>query len=187
MPYRRRYRARRRPRAYTWQNWRVSPTSSITLPNNKAYVNMISVLKPGVGDLNSITPFDAPHLLQRIRGSCYHDITGTSGTPEAYAFNMAALRIPSEFASLMEAETSQDSIVDITNNLDGDDYCLYHSSFCGDDVSDVNAHVIDSKSKRKFDVGDVLGLILNVYNHATSGTVRLDFGINFRVLWELKT
>jgi len=184
MGRRRSYRNYRRqhspPRSYTWQTYAATRDSG-NLASGGTYKGSLGVMTPGVGALGSERAFDAPHVLQRIRGQCFHSLASSDNLAR---LDIAALRIPSEFASLMSAETTQDDIIDITNNLEGDDYLWYESCFCGALV-DSPISMIDNKAKRKLDVGDVIGWFYKLVNLDTV-TIALKVSINARILWSLK-
>jgi len=184
MRRRRSYRHRSPQRSYTWQSVHVVNPIGPTIAADAVDKGVMVVTKPGVGMPGSERAFDAPHVLERMRGDCFHEANTTSLNPAVLAVQMAALRIPSEFANTMEDETDQASIIDITNNLSGDDYLWYHSSFCGDKAEAPTVIPVDNKARRKFDVGDVLAFLYRVSN-PTSADATFNLGLNFRLLWKL--
>jgi len=182
---RRRKRSYFRPRrSYTWQSVSILNPESLSVPSNTVYKGYLGTVKPGVGAMGSERAFDAPHVLERIRGTCLHEASTTASNPGLAIVQMAALRVPSEFANSMEDETSQDDILDITNNLSGDDYLWYESGYCGADADVDTVMPVNNKSRRKFDVGDVLAFLYRIDN-PSPGAASMTLGINLRLLWKL--
>jgi len=182
MNRRRHRRSYRRPNAYTWQSFYLQ--KDLTGPSsqgNESFVLGYTV--PGVGDAGdgNVRAFDAPHVLERIRGSVCHDGATPAPGNEAnwFPFTLAAMRIPTGVI------IDTDNIPSILNNTEGDDYFFYGSHICGARVSS-NVDPIDSKAKRKFDVGDKIAWLANIVNPFVSGfNANVDLSINVRILWKL--
>ena len=181
----RRYRRHRRSYggkkpAYTWQNG-YHYVENLSTPAAGSTKGVLGITTPGVGPSTGVRAFDAPHVLERMRGHAVH--VGGGANNDEFAVYIAALRIPSEFVQLMSEQTDQADLIDITDNLEGDDYLYYGAHFCGAAVSE-NVDKIDNKAKRRFDVGDSLGWLYKIVNPQQSATT-LNLGINVRLLWKL--
>jgi len=184
MRHRRSYRRRRTNNTYTWQSFYLQkkldgPSSQ----GNSSFV--IGYTIPGVGDGGTVSPairaFDAPHVLERIRGHICHDGATPAPGNEAswFPFSIAAMRIPAGVI------IDTDDIPSIMNNTEGDDYFFYGSHVCGARVSN-NIDQIDSKAKRRFDVGDKIAWLGNIINPFVSGfNADVDLSLNVRLLWKL--
>jgi len=184
MNRRRSRRSYRRNNAYTWQS--VAFQADLTGPSagdNKSYI--LGYVTPGIGDgaalPTSIRPFDAPHVLERMRGHICHDgATPAQGTEgNWFPFTIAAMKIPNGVI------IDDSDIPSVVNNTDGDDYFYYGSHICGARVSS-NVDPVDSKAKRRFDVGDKIAWIANIINPFTGNiNANVDVTVNLRLLWKL--
>jgi len=184
MNRRHRRRSYRRPNSYTWQSvWLQENLDGPAAGNNQSYV--LGYTNPGVGDsgdhTHAIRPFDASHVLERIRGHICHDgATPAPGTEGSwFPFTLAAMKIPAGVG------IATDDIPSILNNTEGDDYFYYGSHVCGARVSS-NIDPVDSKAKRRFDVGDKIAWLANIVNPFTGSiNANVDVTINLRLLWKL--
>lgn len=173
----------RRNKNFVWQTF-SHHKSLANIPVGETRVGVLGVTTPGTGAVGSETPFDSDHTLQRIRGECAHIVAAANDNYATAA--MAAMKVPKEFANVMNAETDQDKLIDITNNLDGDDFLWYHAAFCGADVTAPNTDRIDNKAKRKFNVGDTLIWLYRVFNGDASSTLAIRLSVFGRTLWQFK-
>jgi len=157
--------------------------SGTTAGDNKSFV--LGYTHPGVGDGadpdQQIRPFDASHVLERIRGHICHD--GATPAPgnegNWFPFTLAAMRIP---AGVVIDDTNIPSVL---NNTEGDDYFYYGSHVCGARVSS-NIGPVDSKARRRFDVGDKIAWLANIVNPFTGSiNATVDVTLNLRLLWKL--
>jgi len=175
--YRRSY-SRRTPNAYTWQSYvKHWEPDSVAADTNKSYI--VDYITPGVGDgsIHNETPFDAPHVLERTRGVMYHGVT-TANQADVFALTVAMAQIPAGVI----IDTSD--IPSVLDNREGDDYFFYETHVCGDEP-ESNVDKIDSKAKRKFDVGAKIAILANINNYGNSVTADAEIVINLRLLWKL--
>jgi len=176
--YRRRsYRREQKP--MTWQSF--ARTGNYSVPSNQNVRFFLGTTFPGIDKENgNNVPFDAPHVLERIRGTVTHAGQLANGV---FTLDLAAMRLPKAAADLLDEQTDATKLPDPTMNSEGDDYLFYHSLICGT-VVDRNTHEVDNKAKRKFDVGDALVWIMRA-NNSRSQNGALQFGLNVRLLWKL--
>ena len=125
--------------------------------------------------------FANDHVLERIVGAMAHNGDGnTVAGNKWFPLTIGALRIP--------VGMTQEAI-NLFDNTQGDDYFFRMDAVCNaasDEDSIPNWHLINSKSKRKFSVGDTISFLASWIPNVTDSSVDVDIAINLRILWKLK-
>ena len=178
---RRRYRRtyRRQRNAYTWQSWKFN--KSYTVDADSTDHHIVATLNPGVGEPGSERLFDAPHVLERIRGQLVHAGSGAGSTILYASLGITVMPIDAIQALNNAADADKP---DIEDNTKGDDYLFYDSALCGSPVS-VNTRQVDNKARRRVDVGHGLILLAKLENLHSSQNGAVGVAGNFRLLWKL--
>ena len=185
--YRRRNYSRRRRENTVWQPY-IQTWDQQNIPSKSFQHKLIDVVYPGIAKTGRTEDdyFEDQHVLERIRGTCLHNVDSGGGqTGQLVAVNMALFKVP---AQLTESLSDAD-MPDLFKSGDGEDYPLFMSMICGvgADEPTSNLDVVDNKSKRKLDVGDAFALCLSYYNASTSTSLDLRIMLNLRFLWKLLT
>jgi len=180
---RRRYH-RRTPQNLTWQPAYVSTRLVIPAGTAGAKVNgVFAYTEPGtVAKDQSVDAFDDTHVMERIRGAVAHDGSGAASTNASDWFPMIlagvkipkGLDIPSDGLDLFASE----EIEDVAFRLD---------TVCeaGNTPAVPTWTPLDSKAKRRFEVGDRLAWIWSLIR-PKAATFNIDVCMNMRILWKLK-
>lgn len=190
--YRRNSRRRREPMNTEWQPICAKYGVQIAAGTLDTVVNGIlnppglvndSGWLPGIGypQHSGVDTFDDQHILERIRGSmCHNGIIGVQPTEETlwFPFSIAAIRIPNGMAV---------SELNLFDNSDADDFFFRMDAVCNISRSDAipNWHEVDSKSKRRFEVGDKFAMLYSLLR-PTDSAFTLDVTFNLRFLWRLR-
>lgn len=172
---------------FTWQS--ADHSEIITIPataeTGAHLAGTLKAITPGIG-LNGdddFQQFDADHVLQRVRGSMAHNAQGreSSSVTDWFAFSVAAVRIP-------KGLTFPETGIDLFDNSEGDDYLFRMDAVCnaGTGQAQPNWHDVDSKSKRRFEVGDTIQFLWSLVNPAQDTQAKtVEFCMNLRLLWKL--
>jgi len=164
----------------TWQ--RVAAIQEYPISQDTDTPFYVFGMRPGVGIGDTFREFDSPSVLERIRGRVFHSIRGGTGTGNGVApLNLALFRVPAEVSQHL----GSDSMPNLFDNTDGDDYPLFYSSVC-DTIGNTTQpeHEIDVKAKRKVEVGTSLVLGGTVRVPSIGTNAELDFTINLSFLWK---
>lgn len=191
---RRTYRPRsRRPQNTVWQcmTWtsvvQVSSGAPGTIVSGKLASAAGDVWTPGLGAPftdEDVQQFDDQVVLERIRGSMCHNGGGANNLGQTwFPFSLAGIKIPQGF--------STPSDVNLFDNREGEDFFLRHDAVCnaGSTAATPNWHELDSKAKRRFDVGDGIAFLFSLIRPAIMGSptsFAVDLAFNLRFLWRLK-
>jgi len=182
-----RYR-RSRPRAkrnLTWQP--MTNTKILTIPaatlTGAVVSGLLLKVSPGVYNGTATVPFDADHVLERIRGSMAHNAQGQESTTltDWFPFTVAAVKIP-------KGLTFPATGLNLFENSEIDDFAFRMDAVCNAGTNDAipNWHDVDSKAKRKFEVGDALQFLWSAVNPGKDNRDKtIEFSMNLRVLWKL--
>jgi len=181
---RRRYH-RRTPQNLTWQPAYVmtrlvipAGTAGATMNGVFAYTSPGTVAKDG-----TIDAFDDTHVLERIRGAVAHDANGiaSTNTNEWFAMILAAAKIPKGL------DVPSDGL-DLFASEEIEDVAFRLDTVCnaGNAQNAVPTwHPLDSKAKRRLEVGDRLAWLWSLIR-PTASTFNVDICMNMRLLWKLK-
>jgi len=180
---RRMYRPRRQRNNYVWQSVGEQAVISIpaSTPTGGRLNGVLSEIEPGIGVAAALKPFDADHTLERIRGSMAHNALGqeSSSVVDWFPFTVAAIRVPNGLSI---------DPYDILDNSKGDDFAFRMDAVCngGTTAAVPNWHDVDSKAKRKFEVGDKLAWLWGLIAPGMdTREVNIEFAMNLRLLWKL--
>lgn len=181
--YRRGY--RRSKASMVWVPY--SRVDDFTLTSNTYCREDWPAFKPGMtsGTSGDTEHFDQDVILERIRGTIVHNGTGGVTNDNLFPFWSALLIAP---ANLLD-KASGDELPDLRYNEDGDNYPFFDSSVCDVGSSSANvptAHVIDSKAKRRINVGDALKFFFGAMAPSFSGSAKIQLALNVRLLFRLK-
>lgn len=182
--YRRSY--RRKPQNVVWQP--VQRIETIAVPAGAVgtvYSKAIFDTTPGIveNDLATIDQFDDQHVLERIRGAMSHngDDRVTQASNQWFPFSVAALKIPKGFSS--------SDPLNLFSSADIEDLAFRMDAVCNANQTTQatpNWHEVDSKAKRKFEIGDKLAWLVSLIRPRTD-TFNVFFTVNLRILWKLRT
>ena len=179
--YRRRTsRYRRQGGSFVWQPY--AKTERLVIPSGNTVGHVYSGVLP-----TTIEPafggevFDADHTLERIRGSMSHNANTGVGSSDNlwFPFSIAGLQIPNGMNV---------NAIDLFDASKGDNYFLRMDAVCNANNNQdavPNWHDVDSKGKRRFNVGDKIAWLWSAIVPSTRA-VNIDCAFNFRILWKLK-
>lgn len=177
--YRRSSRPKRRQHNTVWQPQTYAEEIA-NLPSKTGQNRFLFTLTPGVSTGNIVDPFDDQHVLERIRGTFFHDVKGSTGYGGAVLLNLAAFKVP----AAVSKSISNADMPNLFESGAGEDFPLFYNCVCGTLITD-NVSLIEGKSKRRFDPGDVLVFCISYYNSDTATTLDMSIGLNLRILWKL--
>lgn len=126
--------------------------------------------------------FEDEHILERIRGAmCHNGDQGSGFNNTWFPFSLAMVKVP---AGLTIQNSDAWSLFD---NSKADDYIFRVDHVCDASLNNAapNWHLVDSKAKRKFAVGDRIVCLWSVIAPTTTEFV-IDVAVNMRVLWKLR-
>lgn len=180
---RRSYR-RNRPRMnYVWQP--MVENTIITVPESTAQGTVVKgvfrTVIPGIGFETEVKAFDSDHVLERIRGAMAHNAIGqeSASVTDWLPFSVAAIRVPNGMTA---------GALNLFDSSEGDDFAFRMDAVCnaGTQQATPNWHEVDSKAKRRFEVGDSLAFLWALVAPGTdTRAFTVEFAMNLRVLWKL--
>ena len=190
--YHRRYRRKRQNTL--WQPERVNRTWSSFNSSSRTH-GLLQVIHPEMQfpaeGGSGIQPFANQYTLERIRGDFLHTVDDASDA--ILYMNIAAWKVNRHLADEISAQSAQADkdkfMPDLFDTGDGEDYPLYINCICGaSDASPTsNIHMIDNKSRRRFDPGDAL-VLSTTFQRAFGTTLsNIYVALNLRILWKLIT
>lgn len=176
-------RRHRRPQNTIWQS--MNHSSILTIPAGAEGSVVSGVLEhnqPGTGVGDDFRAFDDQHVLERIRGTMCHNAGGQESTTvtDWFSFSLGGIKVPTG----MSADE-----LNLFDNLDADDYFFRMDAVCNAGTRDAmpNWHEVDSKSKRRFEVGDKIAWLWSLIRPGMdTRSMTIDLAFNFRVLWKLR-
>jgi len=181
--YRRSYKRTRPRRNMVWQPMFHSEIITIPerTPTNTVVKGTFFTANPGVGEADTFTKFDDTHTLERIRGSMAHNAQGqeSSTVTDWFPFTVAAIKVPSGMTI---------DAINLFDSTEADDFFFRMDAVCnaGTSAAIPNWHDVDSKSKRRFEVGDAIAWLWSAIAPATdTRAATIEFSMNLRVLWKL--
>lgn len=187
---RKRYSYRRRVKQnVSWQPVQFSAQWAESWTKDTVINHSIGNTTPGVGvaGATGFQPFANDHTLLRIVGSVVH--TGSNKTTVSgnefttFPLSIGAIKVPSEF--------DNPSDLNLFDTKDADDYLFRLDRVCDTRSSAAlfpNWDQVDSKSKRRFDVGDRIGWFVSWLpnlSDSTSPYPLVSIIMNLRILWKL--
>ena len=203
--YRRSRRSGRRSQNYVWQSYANSKRhvweadSDDTFPLIRSGELFDTALHPGLGDpLRTDTepsgyqaPFQNDHTLERLRGSMSHNGEGNvTKEPSWFPLVVACVRIPRGLS--IDNEARYPNLFD-NSELGNMDIIYRHDVVCDSSPSNANPnwHDVDSKAKRKFEVGDIVKWLYSLRQafdpSPQNASWSLTTSVNIRFLWKLKS
>lgn len=180
---------RRRPNVnYVWQS--VVFQDNVETPNSVAQDTTIDWLLPQVtpgvgferGAATELRPFNNEHVLERVVGAMAHNGSGQPGNfPGWTPVSIGAVKIPEG----LQLGTGGINLFDAT---DADDYLFRMDAVCNVSTGDAipNWHEVNSKARRKFEVGDVIQFLASAwFEKALTRASTIEIAVNLRFLWKL--
>ena len=130
--------------------------------------------------------FDQTVIIERCLGSLVHDAGASSSSRKKIIPLVIAGCVYPQFVN---EKLTGDDLPNPFFNEDQDDYFMFYSHHCQIASGDLipSEHIIDSKAKRKVEVGDVIRWLGAVF--APTGfpaNIGLEITLNVRLLWKLK-
>jgi len=200
MPRFRRRRSRRRQGNYVWQTYANAKLLEFEAPTAKDDLHsgelFATSLKPGLGDPLIVadeqdvyhTPFTNDHTLERIRGSMCHNGGQYTATTSVSWFPMSIVAVKVPRGLSIDDEEDYPNLFD-NGKIGNMDIIYRHDVVC--DASSNNAspnwHDVDSKAKRKFEVGDIVKFLYTLRQPfaSTVNDWQIEVAVNLRFLWRL--
>lgn len=190
--YRRSYRRQRRPQNLVWQTYHNAKLLALsTTVDNESIDDQLfdTDLIPGTGDVRdrtTATDFQNDHTLERIRGQVIHRATGYTGNKaQSFPFIMAAIRVPKGL-TISTDETDVPNLFDSTNIGNLELVWVHHGICDSAGGAQPTIHMVDSKAKRKFEIGDRVKWFYSLVAPFTDPTWNIHVAVNLRFLWKLK-
>ena len=186
---RRYYRPRKSDANYTWQSFPEKVRASITSGANPTYHGVFPrAFTPGIGvnGADDFDAFDSEHTLERVVGGMSHNASGFDvNTIPWICVSLAMIKVPKG----LELDTAG---INLFDNSEADDFIYRMDAVCNPTnvaQSIPNWHMVNQKTRRKFEVGDTIWVLWSVYNQpeALTRNLVLDFTFNLRFLWRLKS
>ena len=168
-----------------WQPWDgYHKLSTTTVGYNTFWV---ASLEPGTYDGSETETFNHQVVMERIRGSVTHEGSGlgTGSGGKIIALNWGIFIVPAEIGTRVQTDADMPNLF---INEEGDDFPLFDSTLCDASTSDLipSIHMVDSKAKRRLDVGSRLVMCATIDNMTADATIDVAFGFNLRILWKLR-
>jgi len=180
---RRRYDTRRNMYSYTWQSMPIMTNHRVPAGTaGEVYSGSLPSFAPGLGSGGAANVFKDDHVLERIRGAMAHNgyvqVAPLPTSDSWFPFSLGAVRVPVGFAA---------QPINMFNSAEGDDFCVRMDAVCNVSRDDAisNWHILDSKAKRRFGVGDKLTWLFSLLR-PIDGAFNIEISVNARALWKLK-